>query len=320
MKKYVTILACLILFCSRSKDNRPDVIFDTDANNELDDQHAIAYLLMNDDLFNTVAITTNVTVKEGGIQAQVDEAERVAALVNHKVRIYPGATGTFEKILPQMEEDKEYDGHESVEKIIREAAKHTPQDQLILIAVGKLTNVALAIAKAPEIIPNIRLVFLGSNLPFYENEWNLINDIPALNHILSTDIHLEIVPARYNKPSGTDAVRISRDQVRKDFCDLGPDVRPVEGRHGGQFTTFGDYSINLFEKIKLGSDGKRALYDLVAVAIVKNPAWGTSLQVPAPRLAGREWIEQPENPREITVWSDFDRDAIIGDFILTLNK
>jgi len=36
-------------------------ILDTDANNELDDQHAIAYLIFNDDLFDIRGITTNRT-------------------------------------------------------------------------------------------------------------------------------------------------------------------------------------------------------------------------------------------------------------------
>jgi len=319
MKKILFVLIAILGICACENDTRPEVIFDTDANNELDDQHAIAYLLMNDDIFNTVAITTNVTIKEGGIKAQMDEAERVAKLVNRKADVLPGATGCFEEILPHIGEEC-FDGCESVNRIIEVAGRHTQDNPLILIAVGKMTNVALALAKNPEIIPNVRLVFLGSNLPSFENEHNLINDIPAMNYVLSTDVSLEIVPARYGEPSGTDAVRVSIDQVRSDFVGLGPKVDPVPGRHGGVFTCFGDYSLSLFENIHLGENGTRALFDMVTVAIVKNPGWGTAVTVPAPRLEGNEWISQDDNPRKITIWSDFDRDSIIGDFILTLNK
>jgi hypothetical protein len=37
------------------------VILDTDANNELDDQHAIAYLLFNGQVFDVEGITVNRT-------------------------------------------------------------------------------------------------------------------------------------------------------------------------------------------------------------------------------------------------------------------
>ena len=42
------------------------VILDTDANNELDDQHAIAYMLFNSQVFNIEGITINKTVKVSG--------------------------------------------------------------------------------------------------------------------------------------------------------------------------------------------------------------------------------------------------------------
>jgi purine nucleosidase len=37
------------------------VIFDTDANNEIDDQHALAYLLFSGDVFAVEGVTVNAT-------------------------------------------------------------------------------------------------------------------------------------------------------------------------------------------------------------------------------------------------------------------
>jgi purine nucleosidase len=96
-------------------------------------------------------------------------------------------------------------------------------------------------------------------------------------------------------------------------------VDPVVGRHGGEFHTFGDYSVNLFEHINLhGDPPSRALFDMAAVAIVKNPAWAASRRVAAPQLVGRDWVERPDNPRTITLWEDFDRDAIMEDFFASV--
>lgn len=322
-KTLLTLAAAAIMTAACAPQSaKTDVIFDTDADNELDDQHAIAYLLMNEETFNTLAITTNVTLERGGIQGQIDEVRRVASLINRKADILAGATGKFEDILPTLGEDS-YDGSEAVEFMIESAKRYSPEDKLTIIAVGKLTNVALALAKAPEISPNIRLVWLGSNLPSFENEWNLICDIPSVKYVIdSTDVDLEIVPARYGEPSGTDAVRVSVDFVKNEFAGLGPKAeKPVTGRHGGEFECFGDYSLNLFQNIGVwGEGGTRALFDMVAVATVKNPAWATMTTMPAPALEGSTWVERPENPRRISVWENFAREEIIDDFIASLGK
>ncbi|MEJ2005175.1 MAG: nucleoside hydrolase, partial [Cyclobacteriaceae bacterium] len=94
----------------------------------------------------------------------------------------------------------------------------------------------------------------------------------------------------------------------------GPKVSPVIGRHGGEFTCFGDYAVSLFSKIDLyGDPPSRALFDLVAVSILKNPDWGEQTDIPAPVLINNQWIERPENTRTITIWENFDKDAILGD-------
>ena len=317
-----TLLICAILCavaCAGQQGGRIDVIFDTDANNELDDQHAIAYLLMNPETFNTLAITTNNTRNGGGIASQSEEARRITALCGkwgEGVRVIDGAEAAFEDITATLD-DPAFDGVEAVDFIIETALGYAPERKLTLIAVGKLTNVALALQKAPQISPNIRLVWLGSNYPD-PGEYNLVDDIPSMNYVLDTDVEFEIVTVRYKRPDGTSAVRITPAFAEENFGGKGPQVSPVEGRHGGEFTCFGDYSVNLFHNIKLGADGKRALYDLCAVAVVKNPAWATAVQIPAPTMVDGRWVERAENPRKLTLWENFDRDGIVGDLTSTL--
>ena len=59
---------------------------------------------------------------------------------------------------------------------------------------------------------------------------------------------------------------------------------------------------------------------MAAVAIVKNPAWAHPRKIPAPQLVDSKWVERPGNARTITVWEDFDRDAIIADFFATMDR
>lgn len=311
-------LAILISSCSGPADNKTDIILDTDANNELDDQHAIAYLLLNQDTFNVAGITTNVTIG-GGIKAQTDEVERVAALVRENPVILPGASYDFETILPNIAKP-DFDGHESVDFIIEAARRHSPKHKLVLAPIGKLTNIALALAKAPEIADNLRVVWLGSNYPD-PGEHNLRYDIPAMNYILDSPVDFEIVTVRYGEPSGTAAVKVSIDEIKEKVAGKGPRAAaPVEGRHGGSFECFGDYSYDLFDHIRKDESGCRSLFDLCTVAIIKNPSWAEARTIPAPTMVDGKFVDRPDNARKIILWENFDRDAIFADFVATLDR
>src|SRR5215207_5058037 len=87
------------------------VLLDTDANNELDDQHAIAYLLFSGDAFDVEGITVNRTRGGGDVEQQALEAERVVTLAGLR-RVFPvirGANGSFAEIAPHIRE-KRFDG------------------------------------------------------------------------------------------------------------------------------------------------------------------------------------------------------------------
>jgi purine nucleosidase len=321
------ITGCLLMSgsCKQGEKNTPmnkmSVILDTDTNNELDDQHAIAYLLCSGDNFSVKGITVNATYNGGNIDQQYAEAERIVKLLglNDKIPILKGADGNFESINGQLD-NPEFDGDEAVNFIVEQARRHT-NEKLVLIAVGKLTNVALAVKKEPAIIDKIRLVWLGSNYP-EPGEYNLENDIPSVNYLLQTNIPFEIVTVRYGKPSGTDAVRVTQEDVRSKMAGLGPKIKqPVTGRHGGEFYNFGDYSVDLFKNAHYyGTPPSRALFDMAAVAIVKNAGWALPDTIPCPVMIDNQWKEQPGNVRKIIVWENFDSQKILSDFFSSLKN
>jgi purine nucleosidase len=300
---------------------RTRVLLDTDANNELDDQHAIAYMLFSGGAFQVEGITVNRTRGGGDVEQQAKEAERIVALASleGKLAVIRGANGSFADIAPHVREPG-FDGHAAVDAIIR-AAKKPSAAKLVLVPIGKLTNIALALKKDPSIASRVRIVWLGSNYP-QPGEYNQENDEGALQYLLDVDVPFEIAVVRYGTPSGTDAVRVSRDTIHARMPGKGPRIRkPVTGRNGGTFTTFGDYSVDLFDHINMsGTPPSRALYDMAAVAIVKNPAWAHPRRIPAPQLVASKWVERPNNRRTIVVWENFDRDAILKDFYATIER
>ena len=320
MNKYLLLLLIISFKCTIGQEKKLPIILDTDANNELDDQHALAYLFFNDETFDIKGITVNTTYNGGEIDQHYDEAKRIADLcdVSGKYPILKGANGNFDELKARAQSET-LDGKIAVDFIIEQAHK-TKKEKLIVAAIGKLTNVALAIEKDPSIKEHIKLVWLGSNYP-EPGEYNQENDIPSLNYLLEQDLDFEIVTVRYGKKSGSDAVKVSLNEVREKMEDMGPEVEPVMGRHGGSFTNFGDYSIELFSKIDLyGDPPSRALFDLVALAVLKNSQWGEKRSIPAPIVVDEKWVDRPQNQKRITLWENFDRKAIINDFYKSLNQ
>lgn len=294
------------------------VLLDTDANNELDDQHAIAYMLFNSDVFETIGITVNATSGGGGIDQHMAEAERVVKLCGYqdKVKVVPGSSKDFREILPDLDK-ADFDGKPAVDFIIR-SAHESDRGKLVVVPIGTLTNVALALAKDPSIAPLIRVVWLGSNWP-EPGEYNLDNDTTSVNPVIDNrQVELEICTVRYGEPGGTAAVSVSVTEIREKMKGLGPVQQPpVPGRHGGQFNNFGDYSIELFEKI---GDETRPLFDVCALAIIKDPRWAKPVKVPAPKLVGNSWEERPKNSHHVIFWENFNREAILKDFYQTMER
>jgi len=325
MKKIGFLFMVVLFACQPAKKptetTKTKILIDSDANNELDDQHALAYAFLNSYVFDIVGITVNNTRNGDGIQGQFDEALRIIRLFNveNKIPLLKGADKSFAEIIPFIG-DSVFDGKPAVDFIIQEALKMS-NEKLVLVPIGKLTNIALAIAKEPKIVDKIRIVWLGSNYP-NPGEYNLDNDTTSVNPVIESGVEFEMVTVRYGEPSGTAAVTVTRDEVYAALKGNGPKSEiTITGRHGGTFNSFGNYAANLFEHAEMhGNPPSRALFDMAALAILKNPGWAEKKTIPAPRLEGVAWIEQPENQHQIFIWENFKRDSIVNDLFDLMQK
>lgn len=297
------------------------LIYDTDANNELDDQFALMYILVNGPTFDLEGVTVNATVSGGAIDAHYEEAKRILQLGQRyeQIPLLKGADGSFAAIRSEVH-NAAFDGKAGVDFIIEEANKSHDQE-LIVLAVGKLTNVALALEKDPAIAEKMRVVWLGSNYP-EPGEYNQDSDTVSMNYVLNSTVPFEMVTVRYGKPSGTDAVKVTQEEINSRMPGMGPSIEtPITGRHGGEFSNFGDYAVSLFEHIDYHDDtSSRALFDMVAAAILKAPKWGEKSVMPAPLLVDNEWRSRPGNSRGIVLWENFDKDAVVKDFYNSLEN
>lgn len=137
-----------------------NVILDTDIYNECDDQFALAYLLKSQDRFHIEAITVapyhhdnSISIIEG-TNKSYDEIIKIANWLNFDTtnKVFKGSTDYRKN---GYEEE-----NEAVNKIIEIVNKN---EKTCILAIGAITNVALAIKKQPNIIHKIEVVWLGGN-------------------------------------------------------------------------------------------------------------------------------------------------------------
>ena len=172
-----------------------DVVIDTDAYNEIDDQFAISYLLKSKEKLNTKAIyaapffNQNSSGPKEGMEKSYDEILKLLDLLNEKVNVYKGADG--------------YLGDEET-PIVSDAAKdlaerckdYSPENPLYVVAIGAITNIASAILLNQQVAEKTVVVWLGGNLLHYydTNEFNMYQDIAAARIVMNSGVPLVQLP------------------------------------------------------------------------------------------------------------------------------
>lgn len=314
MKSFLfALITGLILISCADKPGKIPVILDTDANNELDDQHAIAYMIYNDDLFDIRGITTNRTWGGGPVEEHSKEARRIVHLcgADDRIEVISGANGNY-NILKDSLNNPVYDGKKAVEFIIQQAHTITGGKKLVLIPVGKITNIALALKKDPSIIPKVKIVWLGTNWPG-PGEYNMDNDTSAVNPVIQSEVEMWVCTVA----GGTAEVRTTRTEITNRLKGKGTQVEPIEGRHGGSFDRLGDYLVNLWENV---GEETRSLFDMANVATVKNPQWAEDTVVYGPRLVNGTWTSDPTAKDSVRFFRNYDVTDVINDFWKTMEK
>lgn len=177
-----------------------DVILDTDAYNEIDDQFAISYMLGHQEKFNMKGIcaapfhNNNSNGPEDGMRKSYDEIVKLLTLSGKdalKSCVYEGSTC----YLP--------DEHTPVTSpaasfIANLSQNYTPDRPLYIVAIGAITNVASAILQNPTMKENCVLVWLGGHAHHWPAcgvaEFNMMQDIAGARIVFGCGIPLIQLP------------------------------------------------------------------------------------------------------------------------------
>ena len=164
-----------------------DVVLDTDAYNEIDDQFAIAYLLRSKPQLRTLAIyaapfrNALAATPEEGMEKSYDEILKVLELCGEKTEVYRGS----KTYLP---DERTPVDSPAARDLVEKAMRHTAEDPLYVVAIGAITNVASALLLKPEIAERIVVVWLGGHAHHYHDteEFNMMQDYGAARVVMGS--------------------------------------------------------------------------------------------------------------------------------------
>lgn len=289
-------------FITNYKKEKVNVILDTDTYSECDDQFALAYLLKNQNQFNIEAITVapyshndrEETIEET-TEKSYNEILKICSWLNFKTenKVFKGS---LDYVCNGYNKN-----NEAVDKIIEIATKNK---KTYILAIGAITNIALAIKKSPQIIDKIEVVWLGGHscLNKENKEFNFRQDIQAVKEVFESKVKLTIIPCK-NVASN----------LRTSIYEL---EHFLKGKN-----ELCDYLCQRFYNDTYhGIEERRVIWDISVIAYMINKTWFETEEISCPIIKEDTSYELTENRHKVTFVNYLDVNKIYNDLFKKLGE
>lgn len=175
-----------------------DVVLDTDAYNEIDDQFAISYMLKNQDKLNVKGICAapflngkSESPKDGMEKSYIEILKllELSGYLQFKENVYKGSED-------YLTDEKTPVESPAADFLAELSKNYTPEKPLYIVAIGAITNVASALLKEPQMKENTVIVWLGGHALHMDNtnEFNMYQDIAAARIIFGCGVPFVHLP------------------------------------------------------------------------------------------------------------------------------
>lgn len=285
-----------------------DVVIDTDAYNEIDDQFAVSYALRHPERLNIRAIYAAPFLNErsdspaDGMERSYREILKLLALAGEERETLRGARS----YLP--DEGTPADSP-AARDLARRAMDYSPERPLYVVALGAITNVASALLLQPEIADRMVVVWLGGHaLEWPDNqEFNIRQDVAAARVVFCSGAPLVMLPCM---------------GVVSAFATTGPELESWLRGRNPLCDYLVDNTVQAAEEYARGRVWSRVIWDVTAVAWLLNEG-GRFMQdrlipTPVPEY-GHRWTPAEEGPLCRYVWH-IHRDALFQDLFESLAR
>lgn len=289
-----------------------DIVLDTDAFNEVDDQFAISYMLKSPEKFNVKGICAapflnkRSVSSEDGMEKSYNEILKLLDLMGKselKSIVHKGSRNF-------LENEKMPQNSEAAEFLANLAKCYSPENPLYIVCIGAITNLASAMLKNPEMKETTVVIFLGGRARGCVNpaqEFNMKQDIAA---------------ARVVFGSGVPLIQIAGKGITDRLLTTKPELEYwLKGKN-----TLCDYLfenvVQEAEALKTGKAWSRVIWDVVAIAWFFNESgrWLEEITIPAllPEYDLTYSLQKPDGKMKYIEW--VERDAIFTHLFETLAK
>lgn len=179
-------------------DHPVDVVLDTDTYNEIDDQYALAYLILNEEKLRLQAIyaapfcNDRADTPRIGMKRSYEEIRNVLQLMNRNDLLEKTFLGSEDYLVD--EHTPQTSG--AAADLAQRAMRYTPENPLYVVAIGAITNVASALLIHPDIRDRIVIVWLGGNARHWHDnhEFNLMQDVAAARVVMGCGAAVVLLP------------------------------------------------------------------------------------------------------------------------------
>lgn len=264
------------------------IIVDADTGNEVDDLYALVRILLEPTVKVSALNAAHWQTSHWSLDKSMENSHRLnqqlLGEMGLKVKTLRGGPA-------RMYDWGDRAQHSAAAyNIIKEAENN---EEVSILVLGALTNVASAVFIKPEIAPKLKIYWLGTTVDFEKdivkrNDFNPLMDPFALDYLLDSEADMHIIPV-----SVASAMVIGFDEM--------------QSKIGGHW--LGKHLQKRWVDHIDGSRRSRTLWDLALVTIFIHPEMAETEVVQTSRDSGN---------RAVTFYKSIDADAIYQDFYETL--
>ena len=248
VEQHVRMLAC--------PKGKIDIVLDTDAYNEIDDQFAIAYAIKSPEKLNVLGLyaapfhNKRSTCPQDGMEKSHHEINKILRLAKDNRLVLKGSANYLPNENTYVESPAALD-------LVQRAMQYSSEHPLYVVAIGAITNIASAILMQPAITERMVVIWLGGNSLEWPDskEFNMMQDVAA---------------ARVLYGSHTPVVMLPCLGVVSAFTTTGPELTYWLAGKGELANYLVTQTIEEANRYAKGRVWSRPIWDVAAVAWLMN--------------------------------------------------
>lgn len=286
------------------QEGKIPIVIDSDTFNEIDDQYAIAWAMLNKERLDLQAVYAapfynsmydsnhfRVETAQKGMELSYDEIHRLMERmpnVEHPP-VYKGSTRFL------FEDPQNPEASDAALDLIKHA--HQSEEVLQVLSIGAPTNIANALLIDPSIIKKIHIIWLGGHALNWPDtkEFNLMQDKPASRILLDLGAALTLIPCM---------------GVANTLATSIPELETV---FGGKNPLADFFAKEAGKCPWIGFGHRKVIWDIATIGYVLNPSWYRSQYQASPILNDNLTWSFDDTRHKIRIIDYIERDPLFVD-------